>query len=495
MENKLLFGSVEVTKYDEKYPDHKLTGAEFVVYVDTDGNGAYDVGEDVNGMTLTEVEEGHYVLEGLGYGKYLLKETKAPEGYVLDDNYYSFEIVKDGEPVEVSNTEVGEGFYNKPTQIRFLKVNEYREPMVGVVLQVFDKDGNAVTDPWVSTAAGKVIDCLTIGETYYLREIKKPDNYVLAEDVAFIVQDTAEVQEVVMQNMPIYGNVDTTKIDADYPDNKLSGAKFAIYVDMDKDGKYTKGVDTLYYTFNDSNQDGKFTAGVDSDYEPFPMFEVPEEPGYYLCENLPYGKYLLKEIVAPEGYVLDENYYPFSIEENGKTVSVTNTEFGKGFINNLKGKVGLYKFEKTEDGKYISATGAKFEVYVDQNGNKQFDEGENVNGIALVESEIIDEETGRTIYYYSVGDLAYGDYLLKETKAPEGCAIDPKYYAFTLSAENKYAEIENSEFGYGFINEQTVVTGDNEQIFLWMVFAAIGLAGVAVISAQFGKSKKHKSTR
>ena len=115
-----------------------------------------------------------------------------------------------------------------------------------------------------------------------------------------------------------------TKVDEDYPDNKLSGAVFEVYSDTNGDGKLDKD-DTL-------------------------LGEMKElDGGVYQMSELRYGKYLVKETKAPTGFVLDEDVYAVSIEENGKTYTVEN-KAGVGFIN--AAQKGSLKIVKTSsDGK------------------------------------------------------------------------------------------------------------------------------------------------
>ena len=63
----------------------RLTGAEFTVYSDANGNGIYEADTDVKVDTLTDLGNGEYKLNGLLYGKYLLVETKAPNRYYADE--------------------------------------------------------------------------------------------------------------------------------------------------------------------------------------------------------------------------------------------------------------------------------------------------------------------------------------------------------------------------------------------------------------------------
>ena len=95
IENIRIRGTVQLTKTDRDYPDNKLTGAEFTVYRDSNGNKELDADDELVG-TLTETGIGVYEMADLFYGGYFVKETKAPEGFYLDDNAYYFEIVEDG---------------------------------------------------------------------------------------------------------------------------------------------------------------------------------------------------------------------------------------------------------------------------------------------------------------------------------------------------------------------------------------------------------------
>ena len=119
IENTRIRGAVQLTKTDRDYPENKLTGAEFTVYRDSNGNKELDADDALLG-TLTETGIGVYEMADLLYGGYFVKEAKAPEGFYLDDNAYYFEITEDGKTVTVEN-EAGRGFVNAP-QVGSLKI-------------------------------------------------------------------------------------------------------------------------------------------------------------------------------------------------------------------------------------------------------------------------------------------------------------------------------------------------------------------------------------
>ncbi len=126
VENTLIRGSVQVMKteaVDEPSPVEKenedkntflrfLSGAVFDLYEDTNGSKELD-SEDKKLGTLKEADAGYHTAENLLAGGYFIKESKAPEGYQLDENAYYFEITEDGQTVVVENGEAGRGFTNE----------------------------------------------------------------------------------------------------------------------------------------------------------------------------------------------------------------------------------------------------------------------------------------------------------------------------------------------------------------------------------------------
>ena len=137
--------------------------------------------------------------------------------------------------------------------------------------------------------------------------------------------------KITIQNQIIRGTVETTKVDADYPENKLTGAVFEVYADVDSNGEFNPDIDLL--------------AG-----------ELAEsDPGHYQLKDLVHGDYFLHEQKAPEFFEKDDGYYPFSITENGAIVRV-ETKAGAGFLN--QAQTGTLKIVKTADDDKIE--GRKF---------------------------------------------------------------------------------------------------------------------------------------
>lgn len=126
VENTLIRGSVQVMKteavdepssVEKKDEDNNsflrfLSGAVFDLYEDTNGNKEFD-SEDTKIGTLKESDAGYHTAEDLLAKGYFVKESKAPEGYQLDENAYYFEITEDGQVAVVENGEAGRGFTNE----------------------------------------------------------------------------------------------------------------------------------------------------------------------------------------------------------------------------------------------------------------------------------------------------------------------------------------------------------------------------------------------
>lgn len=204
--NKVIVGNVTLTKVDEDYPENKLTGAVFTVYKSDK--------KTVVG-TLKETETGVYSLEGLVYGDYYVQETKAPEYFVRDVNFYYFEIVNDGETVEVSNDELGKGtFINSPQkgEIKIVKTS-YDNKVEGFSFEVTGKTftGQTFSKIYTTDKDGIIrINDLRAGE-YTIHEVKDEASagYLLPEDKQLTIDRDGAKLVAEMHNSKIPDNPPT----------------------------------------------------------------------------------------------------------------------------------------------------------------------------------------------------------------------------------------------------------------------------------------------
>lgn len=198
IENTRIRGTVQLTKIDRDYSDNKMTGAEFTVYRDSNGNKELDADDALLG-TLTETGIGVYEMADLLYGGYFVKEIKAPEGFYLDGNAYYFEITEDGKIVTVEN-EAGKGFVNAP-QVGSLKIIKTSSDgkIEGFSFRVTGPDG--YVGVFITDKNGEIIiENLRIGE-YVVSEVSDGASsaYVLPDDKTASVFEGA-VTKVEMHN-------------------------------------------------------------------------------------------------------------------------------------------------------------------------------------------------------------------------------------------------------------------------------------------------------
>ena len=204
--NKVIVGNVTLTKVDEDYPENKLTGAIFTVYKSDK--------KTVVG-TMKETETGVYSLEGLVYGEYYVQETKAPEYFVRDVNFYYFQIVNDGETVEVSNDELGKGtFINSPQkgEIKIVKTS-YDNKVEGIHFEVTGKTytGQTFKKTYTTDKDGIIrITDLRAGE-YTIHEVKDSASagYLLPEDKQLTIDRDGAMLVAKMHNDKIPDNPPT----------------------------------------------------------------------------------------------------------------------------------------------------------------------------------------------------------------------------------------------------------------------------------------------
>ena len=204
--NKVIVGNVTLTKVDEDYPENKLTGAIFTVYKSDK--------KTVVG-TMKETETGVYSLEGLVYGEYYVQETKAPKYFVRDVNFYYFQIVNDGETVEVSNDELGKGtFINSPQkgEIKIVKTS-YDNKVEGFKFEVSGTTytGQTFSKIYTTDKNGIIrINDLRAGE-YTIHEVKDEASagYLLPEDKQLTIDRDGAMLVANMHNSKLPDNPPT----------------------------------------------------------------------------------------------------------------------------------------------------------------------------------------------------------------------------------------------------------------------------------------------
>ena len=396
---------------------------------------------------LSVDESGHAVCKtDLPFGSFYFKELSTDEHYILSDEKYPFEFSYMGQDTAIVEIKANDGaaisndlIYG---EIHGLKKDENGNALGGAVIGLFKPNCTEfITENAIMTAISAEDGSFSFANVPYgnwvVREIEAPTGFVLSEEsFAVTIDKDGTIIEVEIENTLIRGNVQLIKTDKDYPENKLTGAKFAVY--------------------RDSNGDKAFDENDEKIGE---LSEV--STGVYEMHDLTYGGYFVKEQQAPEGFYLDENAYYFEITEHGKTVTVEN-EAGKGFVNTPQ--VGSLKIVKTSsDGK---VEGFSFRVT-------------GSNGYSEV---FVTDENGEIF----IENLRIGDYTVSEVS-------DGASAAYVLPADKTASVFEGAVTTVEMHNElrDTPKTGDDRNPAIWLSLLGISAAGAAVLGV-IGFKKKYK---
>ena len=313
--------------------------------------------------------------------------------------------------------------------------------LAGAVYGVYR--GEELVDTYTTDESGQFTTTdYVCGNDWTIRELSPSEGYLLDDTVYPVGAEpqhyTEEYNPIALDvtEQVIRGGVTLTKVDKDYPENKLEGAVFEVYRDSNR------------------NQE------LDAEDE---LLDTMEElgGGEYALTGLCYGGYFAKEAQAPEGFYLDENAYYFAITTDGETVTVEN-EAGKGFVN--AAQVGSLRIVKTSsDGKL---EGFSFRV-TGANGYDQVFQTD-AEGFILVEG------------------LRIGDYTVSEVR-------DGSSDGYLLPADKTASIFEGAVTEVEMHNEKKPTpkvpqTGDSSHAALWL--ALLGLSGIGAVTVLLMRKRK-----
>lgn len=382
----------------------------------------------------------------LPFGSYYIKEIATDEHYILSDTQYPFTFEYAGQDTETVEIKVNDG---KPIENKLIygsvsgkKIDENGEALGGALIGIFKADETEYTkEHAIMTATSEKDGSFSFAKVPYgkwiVREIEAPEGFVL-DDTSYEVNigENEQVIEVEITDEYIHGNIELTKVDADYPDNKLTGATFDVYKDVNGDGKLDDGDELI------GNLEETAT-------------------GIYEMKELLYGKYLVQETKAPEGFVLDKGVYSVFIEKDETTYKVEN-KAGVGFINEaMKGNLKIKK--TSSDGK---VEGFTFRV----------------TGVNGYDSTFTTDKNGEI----SIDGLRIGEYTVSEVS-------DNVSAGYILPADKKVTVKVGETVEIEMHNElrDTPKTGDDRKTSLWVALAGASALGiVATVVASKRKKKK-----
>ena len=408
--------------YRPVYTVQGLAGATYEIKAAADiytpdGTLRCSAGEVVD--TVTTGADDTVESKPLYLGKYEITEMKAPDGMVVNKDSHTAELVYADQEIEI--TETAASFCNdrQKARISLSKVLEQNKQfgigmnneLSAVTFGFYAAEELTAADGSVIPADG-LIEILSLDEngkavlksdvpfgSYYVREISTDSHYMLSDEkypvtFAYAGQEIPVLELAVndgksITNEMIYGEIHGMKKDED--GKALAGATIGLFL--------TDGTEPVLTTV--SAEDGSFTFA-----------------------DIPYGEYVVREIAAPEGYVMDDTPYTVKVDQNGAVVEIEITN------KLIRGSVQLTKVDKDYPDHHLS--GAVFEVYRD--------------GKLVGQMEELSDGV------YKLDDLPYGDYTLKETEAPKGFVLDEKTYSFSIKENGKTVIVE-TEAGKGFVNQ------------------------------------------
>lgn len=313
--------------------------------------------------------------------------------------------------------------------------------LAGAVYGVFK--GEELVDTYTTNESGQFTTTdYVCGDDWTIRELSPSEGYLLDDTVYPVGAEpqhyTEEYNPIALDvtEQVIRGGVALTKVDKDYPENKLEGAVFEVYRDSNR------------------NQE------LDAEDE---LLGTMEElgGGEYTLTGLCYGGYFAKEAKAPEGFYLDESAYYFAITTDGETVTVEN-EAGKGFVN--AAQVGSLRIAKTSsDGKL---EGFSFRVTGANGYDRVFQT--DAEGVILIEG------------------LRIGDYTVSEVQ-------DGSSDGYLLPADKTASVFEGAVTEVEMHNEKKPTpevpqTGDSSHAALWI--GLLGLSSIGTVTVLLMRKRK-----
>lgn len=242
-------------------------------------------------MTAISDENGYFEFDDVPYGEYVVREIKAPTGYILSNKSYPVTVCEDGETITIRTV-------NKPITVEVSKVDVYGEELIGADMQLENADGEII-DEWISDGTNHIVTELPAGD-YTLKEIAAPDGYVIATDIEF---------EVFADGTIKIRNVDSTAISED-------GNPLIVMVDDTTKVKISKRDITT-----DKELPGATLQIIDEDGNVVEKWVSTTEPHFIEAELIAGEKYTLHETAAPDGYVI-ANDVEFVVNEDGSVTEV-----------------------------------------------------------------------------------------------------------------------------------------------------------------------------
>lgn len=402
-------GKLTLVKTDSEQPQKRIAGVVFELVNQTTGTVCQQVTTDEKGQARFE-NQPIGSLDEKGNFKpytYVCREVRPASGYMLTDRPYEFQFqYKD----HLTNLVLEE--YNPVNDtnrvITEKLLGDTQELLEGVILRIERKEGGTwrPVDEWVTTKQGHVTKGLEAG-TYRLSEQKAPEGFhVLAEPIVFSITDgMKEIPKLRMRNYTSIVEVLKTRPSG----SLLAGARLQLI--------------------------RKETGGVIREW-------TSEEGRGQTFYGLKEGTYLIRELEAPGGYRKGEDKEITVTEDNSEAQVFRYENRVSGGGEGKPPKAEYISFKKT-DGAGKALSGAEFTFY-DRSG------------------AIIGKSVSNGRGQFRIRKPQNGTYTFRETKAPQGYAINSQFYSFIIDGEaviRGIYEVENKKLEVP-VKKVDAVTGE-----------------------------------
>lgn len=393
--NSSMNEKLNLNTYMPIYEKGNLKDAVYEIYAaeditTTDGTVRAEKGELVD--TITTGDKGIAKSKELYLGKYTIIEKTAPLKFVLNKDKHNVELTYAGQNVKVTSTALSVYNERQKVSVSLSKTmeqdeiygignnNEIKSVQFGVFAgeDVKAADGTIIPKDSLVTFIncdenGKItFDCdLPIGYKWYAKEIATDEHYILSNkhyqfNTNYAGQETKVIKIDISGNEKINntlkrGKVEGIKINKN--NDKLEGAIIGIFK-----------VGTTEF----SEKNAIVTTKTDKD-------------GAFSFSNIPYGEWIVKEVVAPTGYVVDATQHHIHISDDGVVINITMTDK----------QVQISKTDITGEKEVV---GAELTI-TDESGN------------------VVDSWTSTDTVHYANGLVEGQKYTLTEKTAPLGYAV------------------------------------------------------------------------
>ena len=421
-------GKIRVTKTDKETDKPIPSGAEFTVTAAEDittPDGTIRTEKGTIVATLTTNDKGKAETDKLYLGKYIVKETKAPNGYLLNPKEFAVTLEYEDQETEIVYGNVTVPDELAKGKIRVKKTDaETGSGLSGAEFEIRAKEDIVTPDGTVKAKAGTVVDTITTSDKgtaetkklylgkYEVQETKAPEGYLLNTqkypvELIYADQETEIVYgDVTVPDEIAKGKIRITKTDKETNKPIPSGAEFTVTAAEDittPDGTVRAEKGTVVATL------------------------TTDDKGKAETDKLYLGKYVIKETKAPEGYLLNPKEFEVTLAYKDQTTEIV---YGDVTVPDqpAKGKIRITKTD-AETNKPIPL-GAEFTVTAAEDittpdGTVRAEKG-------TVVDTIVTDTTGIA----RSKELYLGKYVVKETKQPIGF-IRPNQ---TWDVELKYAD-------------------------------------------------------